>query len=115
MNSVLVHAKPSTCDGDYEQRHIEAIASSVAESGAQGTISLRRALAKPSRLDRGTRNSFYALKSAWRRRWRTLVSSVLVRAKPSTRDGEHEQRPIEANASTVKESRAQGMILLLKA
>ena len=106
MNSVLVHAKPSTRDGEHEQRHIEASASTVKESEAQGTIRLPRARARLSQLDRGAHNSFCALKPTWCRRWRTLVNSVLVHTKPSTRDGEHEQRHIEANASTVKESGA---------
>ena len=114
-NSVLVHAKPSTRDGGHEQRHIGANASTVKESGAQGTIRLPRARVKPSQLGRGAHNSFCALNPAWRKRWRTLVNSVLVHAKPSTRDGGHEQRHIEANASTVKESGAQGTIRLPRA
>ena len=64
------------------QRHSGASASTVEQSGAQGTIRLPRAWVKPSRLGRGANNSFCALKPAWRKWWRTLVNSVLVRAKP---------------------------------
>ena len=73
---------PSTRDGEHEQRHIGASASTVKKSGAQGTIRLPRACVKPSQLGRGAHNSFCAVKLAWRKRWRRLVNSVLVRAKP---------------------------------
>ena len=47
-----MHAKPSTRDGVHEQRHIKASASTVKESGTQGTIRLPRAWSKPSQLGR---------------------------------------------------------------
>ena len=101
--------------GGHEQRHIEANASTVKESGAQGTIRLPRARVKPSQLGRGAHNSFCALNPAWRKRWRTLVEfGVGARETQYTRGG-HEQRHIEANASTVKESGAQGTIRLPRA
>ena len=115
INSVLVHAKPSTRVRGHEQRHIEASASTVKESGAQGTIRLLRARVKPSQLGRGARNSFCALNPAWRKRWRTLDQfGVGARETQYTRGG-HEQRHIEASASTVKESGAQGTIRLPRA
>ena len=104
----------STRDGEHEQRHIGASASTVKKSGAQITNRLPRAWVYPPLFDRGAHNSFCALKPAWRKRWRTLVNSVLVARNLSTRDGKHEQRHIGASASTVKKSGAQGTIRLPK-
>ena len=72
----------STRDGDHKQRHTGASASMVKKSGAEGTIRLSRARDKPPQLARGAHNSFRDLKPSWRKRWRTLVNSVLARVKP---------------------------------
>ena len=114
--AVLARAKPqlhAACD--HQQRHSAASASTVEQSGAQGTVRLLRAWVKPLPLGRGARTSFWALNPTWRKRWRTLVLAVLARAKPSyTRTG-HQQRHSAASASTVEESGAQGTVRLLRA
>ena len=73
---------PGTRDGEHEQGHSAASASTVRESGAQGTIRLLRTWVKPPQLGRGAHTSFCALNPPWRKRRRTLVHSVLARAKP---------------------------------
>ena len=101
--------------GGHEQRHIEANTSRVKESGAQGTIRLPRARMKPSKLGRGAHNSFCALNPAWRKRLRNHEEFGFGACETQYTRGGHEQRHIEANASTVKESGAQGTIRLPRA
>ena len=113
--SVLARAKPQHTRRRPQQRHSGASASTVLESGAQGTIRLLRAWVKPPQLGRGARTSFWALNPTWRKRRRTLVPSVLARAKPKHTRRRPQQRHSGASASTVLESGAQGTIRLLRA
>ena len=85
--------------GGHEQRHIEANASTVKESGAQGTIRLPRARVKPSQLGRGAHNSFCALNPAWRKRLRNHDKFGFGACETQCTRGGHEQRHIEANAA----------------
>ena len=80
--TALARAKPQHTRRRPPQPHGGASASTVLESGAQGTIRLLRAWVKPPQLGRGARASFWALNPTWRKRWRTLVPTALARAKP---------------------------------
>jgi hypothetical protein len=92
----------------HPQRHSAASASTVEQSGAQGTIRLLRAWVKPPQLGRGARTSFWALNPTWRKRRRTLVPSVLARAKPKHTRRRPKQPHSQARPSNVHASRAPG-------
>ena len=116
FNSVLARAKPSTRDVRHEQRHIEASASTVKESGAQGTIRLLRAWVKPLPAWPGRAHLVLCSQPSVAQAVAHSRSIRCWRARnPVHATCDHEQRHSGASASTVKESGAQGTIRLLRA